>query len=56
MLIEANPGVDKKVRNVRVKYINSSSGSKIEVERPIQRLIVLLAANESHPMVNPELK
>ena len=56
MVIEANPGVDKKVRNVRVKYINSSSGSKIEVERPIQRLIVLLAANESHPMVNPELK
>ena len=46
LLIEVFFGIDKKVRHVKVKYINPSSGSPIEIERPIQRLVIILAAEE----------
>ena len=47
LISEANPDSDDKVRRVRVKYINPSSNSIIEIDRPVQRLIVLLAVE--HP-------
>ena len=41
-------GSDNKVRHVKVKYINPSSGSPIEVERPVQRLVIILAVRSIH--------
>ena len=45
LVTDATLGVDNIVRRVKVRYINPSSGLPIEVERPVQRLVVLLAAN-----------
>ena len=39
-------GSDNKVRRVKIKYINPNSGSPIEVERPVQRLVIILAVEE----------
>ena len=41
MITEAFPGCDQKVRRVKLKYINPSTGSFIEVARPVQRLVVI---------------
>ena len=35
-----------KVRRVKVKYVNPSSSIHVEVERPVQRLVMLLAVEE----------
>ena len=51
LVTEANPGADSKVRRVRVKYINPS-GNPAEFERPVQNLVVLLAAEEVEPIDN----
>ena len=46
LVTEVYCGSDGKVRRVKVKYINPSNGSPIEVDRPIQRLVIILAAEE----------
>ena len=43
LIQEASPGSDGNVRRVSVKYINSA-GSAIQVQRPVQNLVVLLPA------------
>ena len=37
---------DNKVRHVLVKYKNANSKTFIEIERPVQKLVVLLTADE----------
>ena len=39
-------GIDGKVRHVKLKYTNPSTSTATEVERPVQKLVVLLAADE----------
>ena len=46
LITEVNVGADGRVRRVKVKYCNSSGTSTV-VERPIQNLVILLAAEES---------
>ena len=46
LITEVFCGSDKKVRHVKVKYVNPSTGSPIEVERPVQRLVIILAVEE----------
>ena len=45
IVTDALLGNDNIVRRVIVKYINPTSNTPIEVERPVQRLVVLLAIN-----------
>ena len=45
-LTEVFYGSDGKVGRVTVRYVNPSSNSPIEIERPIQRQVVILAAEE----------
>ena len=40
------PGTDGKVRCVTVRYRNQDSNQFLEIERPIQRLIVILPVND----------
>ena len=47
MVTEVFAGMDHKIRRVRVKYINPSTSSPIEVERPVQQLVVILAVEEN---------
>ena len=42
LVINVLTGVDNIVRRVTIRYINPATGSPIEIERPVQRLIVLL--------------
>ena len=43
---KVEPGDDDKVRRVHIQYRNKSDSSLITVERPVQRLIVILPAEE----------
>ena len=40
------PGIDHKVRCVTVRYKNNDSNQYTEIERPVQRLIVILPVDE----------
>jgi hypothetical protein len=49
IVTQANEADDKRVRRVKVEYVNVSSGggvTRVEVERPVQRLVVILAVDE----------
>ena len=41
-------GIDKRVRYVLAKYKNHNSSVFTEVERPVQKLVILLPIEESH--------
>ena len=43
-IMEATPGADGKVRNVKVQYKNA--GSFVTIDRAVQRLVLLLPCNE----------
>ena len=49
VITQANKGDDNRVRRVKVEYVNVSSGggvARVEVERPVQWLVVILAVDE----------
>ena len=48
IITQATKGVDNRVRRVKVEYVNVHSGSatRVEVERPVQQLVVILAVDE----------
>ena len=46
IITQATPSSDGRVRHVLVKYKNHLSKSYTEIERPVQKLIVILSADE----------
>ena len=46
LICKAISGIDDIVRRVIIRYINPATGAPIEIERPVQRIVVLLAADE----------
>ena len=46
IVTKAEPSSDGKVRHVSIKYKNPMSSSFVEVDRPVQKLVVLLSAEE----------
>ena len=51
------PGSDKKVRNVEVEYKNNTekdSANFIKINRPVQRLVLLLPCNSEEEIGNTD--
>ena len=45
-ICQVHPGIDGKVRRVSIQYKNKDSDTFITIDRPVQRLVVILPVDE----------
>ena len=45
-LCQVHPGIDGKVRRVSIQYKNKDSDTFITIDRPVERLVVILPVDE----------
>ena len=45
-VVSVEPGIDNKVRRISIAYKHESSNTFITIDRPVQRVVVILSVEE----------